>query len=100
SEAGPGGNPLRPGRKPVTQLPVSDGGRSRLSATIPRSRSRSVALLHHLGRSGQWLGLAIPAVAIVLELAHAITLGQMLVMLVAAVCCFWIGRILEGYAGR
>ncbi|MFM8890071.1 MAG: hypothetical protein ACKOTB_00355 [Planctomycetia bacterium] len=57
-------------------------------------------MLHHLGRSGQWLGLAIPAVAIVLELAHAITLGQMLVMLVAAVCCFWIGRILEGYAGR
>jgi hypothetical protein len=57
-------------------------------------------MLHHLGRSGQWLGLAIPAVAIVLELAHAISLGQMLVMLVAAVCCFWIGRILEGYAGR
>ena len=24
--------------------------------------------------------------------------GQMLVMLVAAICCFWIGRILEGYA--
>ena len=51
-----------------------------------------------LGRLGQFLGLAIPAVAVLLELNHAITLGQMLVMLVAAVCCFWIGRILEGYS--
>ena len=51
-----------------------------------------------LGRLGQFLGLAIPAVAILLELNHAISLGQMLVMLVAAICCFWIGRILEGYA--
>lgn len=39
----------------------------------------------------------LPAFAIVLELNHRITLGQMLVMLVAAVCCFWIGRIVEGY---
>ena len=50
-----------------------------------------------LGRLGQFLGLAIPAVAVLLELNHAISLGQMLVMLVAAVCSFWIGRILEGY---
>lgn len=50
------------------------------------------------GRLGQFLGLGIPAIAIVLELNHAISLGQMLMMLVAAVCCFWIGRILEGYA--
>ena len=34
------------------------------------------------------LSLAIPAAAVLLELNHAITLGQMLVMLVAAVCCF------------
>ena len=52
-----------------------------------------------LGRVGQFLGLALPGVAILLELNHAITLGQMLMLLVAAVCCFWIGRILEGYAG-
>jgi hypothetical protein len=51
-----------------------------------------------LGRLGQFLGLAIPAVAVLLELNHAISLGQMLVMLVAAVCCFSIGRILEGFA--
>ena len=52
-----------------------------------------------IGRAGQLAGLVLPALAILLELNHRISLGQMLVMLVAAVCCFWIGRILEGYAG-
>ena len=51
-----------------------------------------------VGRCAQFLGLVLPAAAIILELQHAISLGQMLVMLVAAVCCFWIGRILEGYS--
>lgn len=51
-----------------------------------------------VGRAGQLLGLVIPAVAVVLELGHRISLGQMLVMLVSAVCCFAIGRIVEGYA--
>ena len=54
--------------------------------------------MRSLGRCGQFLGLALPALAMVLELNRAITLGQMLAMLVAAVCCFWIGRIVEGYA--
>ncbi len=52
-----------------------------------------------VGRAGQWLGLVLPGIAILLELNRRISLGQMLVMLVAAVCCFGIGRILEGYAG-
>jgi hypothetical protein len=52
-----------------------------------------------IGRFGQLLGLGIPAFAIILELNHRITLGQMLMLLVAAVCCFWIGRIVEGLAG-
>ncbi len=56
------------------------------------------AAFNLVGRLGQLLGLGIPALAIVLELNHAISLGQMLMMLVAAVCCFWIGRILEGYS--
>lgn len=53
----------------------------------------------------QKVGLFLPPIAIVLQLlpgdakgGTVITLGQMLVMLVAAVCCFFIGRILEGYA--
>jgi hypothetical protein len=37
--------------------------------------------------------------AVVLELNGSITSGPMLVMLVFAACCFWLGRILEGYAG-
>ena len=52
-----------------------------------------------LGRAGQFLGLALPGLAILLELNRAISLGQMLVMLLTAICCFWIGRILEGYGG-
>jgi hypothetical protein len=51
-----------------------------------------------VGRFAQLLGLTLPAVAVVLELGHTISLGQMLMLLVAAVCCFGIGRILEGYA--
>lgn len=51
-----------------------------------------------LGRFGQLLGLGIPVFAVILELNRTISLGQMLVMLVAATCCFWIGRILEGYS--
>jgi hypothetical protein len=56
------------------------------------------------GRLLQKIGLFLPPVAIVLQLmpgnapgGTAISLGQMLVMLGCAVCCFLIGRILEGY---
>jgi hypothetical protein len=55
-------------------------------------------MLRAIGKAGQLLGLTVPAVAILLELNHRISLGQMLMMLLAAVCCFWIGRILEGYS--
>ena len=55
-------------------------------------------MLRAIGKTGQLLGLTVPAVAILLELNHRISLGQMLMLLVAAVCCFWIGRILEGYS--
>jgi len=66
--------------------------------TIPSHTSQPEHVsMAALGRLGQFLGLAIPAVAVLLELNHTITLGQMLVMLVAAVCSFWIGRIVEGY---
>lgn len=51
-----------------------------------------------LARFLQLAGLSVPFLAILLELSHVISLGQMLIMLVAAVCCFWIGRILEGFA--
>lgn len=52
-----------------------------------------------IARLAQWLGLALPAAAVLLELGGRITLGQMLMMLVCAVCSFWIGRIVEAYSG-
>jgi len=36
----------------------------------------------------------------VLQLSSALSLGKMLVALVAAVCLFLIGRIVEGYSTR
>jgi len=51
-----------------------------------------------IGRLGQFVGLALPPVAILLQLGNTISLGQMLAMLLFAACAFWIGRILEGYA--
>lgn len=56
--------------------------------------------LRSIGRFGQWLGLGVPFLAIALQLNRAITVGQMLMLLVVAICCFWIGRILEGLASR
>lgn len=52
------------------------------------------------GRLLQHLGLIIPPLAIVLQLANTIQVRQMLVMWVAAMCLFWIGRLLEGYGGQ
>jgi hypothetical protein len=59
------------------------------------------------GRLLQHLGLILPPVAILLQLAPGnaaggtvITLKQMLVVLIAAVCSFLIGRIMEGYAAK
>lgn len=51
-----------------------------------------------VGRFGQFIGLALPAVAVLLQLNGQIRPSEMLTMLVAAVCCFWIGRILDGLA--
>ncbi len=51
-----------------------------------------------LGRLLQIVGLIVPPLAIILQLQNAISLGQMLIMTIAAVSAFWIGRIVEGYA--
>jgi hypothetical protein len=63
--------------------------------------------MRSLGRLLQHVGLVLPPIAILLQLAPGnaqggtvISLGQMLMMLVAAVCLFFIGRILEGHAAR
>jgi ABC-type sulfate transport system permease component len=82
-----GGNPIQTaGDKTVTMAAASSGG------------DFCMAFLRAIGRFGQLLGLGIPVFAMILQLNGRILPSQMLVMLVAAVCCFGIGRILEGFA--
>jgi hypothetical protein len=50
-----------------------------------------------IGRLLQMGGLGLPLLAIAMQLGDAISLTNMLAMLVAAVCLFYIGRIVEGY---
>ena len=50
-----------------------------------------------LGRLLQVIGLTLPLLSIIMQLMNAIKANQMLVMLVASVCAFMIGRIMEGY---
>jgi hypothetical protein len=50
------------------------------------------------GRSLQLVALGLLPIGMFLQLTEAISLGQMLTMMVAGVCSFFIGRILEGYA--
>lgn len=48
----------------------------------------------------QLAGLIVPPLSILAQLNGAVTVGQMLMFLVAAACAFWIGRIVEGYSTR
>jgi hypothetical protein len=59
---------------------------------------QAVSPVRSFGKLLQWIGLGVPPLAMLLQLAGGISLGQMLTMLVASVCSFGIGRILEGYA--
>jgi hypothetical protein len=55
-------------------------------------------MLRAIGRLLQWIGLAMPLLAVFLQLPLAISLGQMLVMALGGLAAFWLGRIVEGYA--
>jgi hypothetical protein len=52
-----------------------------------------------IARLMQIAGLAIPPLAIIAELTHAISLGQMLMFLVASICLFSLGYLLQQYTG-
>jgi len=67
-------------------------------AVVFRKPCGFVPLMHSIGRGLQMLGLTVPPLSIIMQLSGSITLGQMLTMLVASVCAFGIGRIIEGYA--
>jgi hypothetical protein len=55
--------------------------------------------MYTLGRILQGIGLAIPVLAIISQLQNGITAGQMLQFLVASVCVFSIGYVLQRYSG-
>jgi hypothetical protein len=50
------------------------------------------------GRLLQRTALVLPPLSIVLQLAGALPLNSMLVMLIAAVALFYLGRLIEGFA--
>lgn len=54
--------------------------------------------MRSLGRLMQMLGLALGPLAIFLQLSKTISVAQLLLMGLASLCLFWIGRIVEGYA--
>ena len=54
--------------------------------------------MRSVARLLQLLGLVMPPVAIFLQMAGSISLGRMLIMAVAAITAFYLGRIVEGYA--
>ena len=54
--------------------------------------------MRSIGRGLQLIGLGAPPLSILLQLSGAIDLKQMLAILVASVCLFGIGRIVEGYS--
>jgi hypothetical protein len=45
----------------------------------------------------QIAALVLLPVSMVLQISRTISVGQMLIAMVAGFCLFWIGRILEGY---
>ena len=55
--------------------------------------------MQSVARVVQFVGLVIPPLAIVGELNGAISLGQMLGFLAAAICLFSIGYLLQQYSG-
>jgi hypothetical protein len=49
-----------------------------------------------IARMLQLAGLAIPLLAVLAQLNEAISVGQLLMFLVASVCLFYIGHVLRG----
>ena len=56
--------------------------------------------MYALARLLQLAGLTIPPLAILAQLSEAIKTGQMLQFLVAAICLFSIGYLMQQYTGK
>jgi hypothetical protein len=53
--------------------------------------------MRQIARTMQIVALVLLPLSMVLQAARALSVGQMLVAMVAGFSLFWIGRILEGY---
>lgn len=56
-------------------------------------------VMRRIGRAFQLAALVGLPVSIPLQLAGAIDLRQMLALMAASFCLFYLGRLIEGYAG-
>lgn len=56
--------------------------------------------MFRVARMLQFVGLAIPPLAIIAQLSDAITLSEMLRFAVVAACIFGVGYLLQQYSGR
>lgn len=55
-------------------------------------------MIRVLGRLLQFAGLVGLPMAILLQLGGQLSVKQMLIMAVAGIAAFWLGRLIEGYA--
>jgi hypothetical protein len=84
-------------------MPSSYRGRrgDATSATLPRPAVGGTVLgMYTFGRLLQIVGLTIPPLSIISQLAGSITLGQMLQFLVVSIAAFALGYMLQRYSGR
>ena len=59
--------------------------------------------MRQFGKILQWIGLAVPPIAMYMEITGTFMrdgVADLLLAMVASVCAFFIGRIIEGYAGQ
>lgn len=75
------------------------GGDWFFPSLLDAAKGVNVARMASLARLLQLAGLTVPPLAIIAELNHSISLGQMLGFLVVAICLFSLGHLLQRYAG-
>ena len=57
--------------------------------------------MKQFGKMLQWIGLAVPPIAMYMEITGTFLrdgVADLLIALIAALCAFYLGRIIEGYA--
>ncbi len=77
----------------------ASGGDWFFPSLLDAAKGVNVARMASLARLLQLAGLTVPPLAIIAELNHSISLGQMLGFLVMAICLFSLGHLLQRYAG-